>query len=114
MAALGSFADWVGELDRRVLGVLGAMVAAFLLMSAVQGRPPADTSLRSEVVAVAPVDAQLGEYTVVAQPGDTYWAIASSLIQGADVRPIVEQLVARNGGADLMAGQQVIIPGDLH
>lgn len=57
---------------------------------------------------VAPVaDAEV----VVVQPGDTLWSIARRLDPGGDVRPLVDRLVAANGGTALQPGQQLVVPG---
>ena len=48
--------------------------------------------------------------TVVAEPGDTLWAIARQVEPYGDPRPLVDRLVELNGGADLVAGQVVRVP----
>ena len=50
-----------------------------------------------------------GSFYVV-QPGDTLWSIARRLQPEGDVRPLVDQLVDLNGGADLAVGQRLPIP----
>ncbi len=62
------------------------------------GRPP---------VTAAPSGAALRH---AVQPGDTLWSIAVALRPGADPRPLVDQLVALNGGTELQAGGTVLIP----
>jgi nucleoid-associated protein YgaU len=47
--------------------------------------------------------------TVVAQPGDTLWAIARRVMPEGNINPLVAQLVALNG-ATITVGQQVRIP----
>lgn len=56
-----------------------------------------------------PLPAAPGELYRV-QPGDTFWAIALSLDPGADPRPLVDRLVADNGGPRLLAGQEIRLP----
>ncbi len=105
---------WISSLDRRVLTVLGGIVACFVMLSLVQGGPPSAAELdAASVAASAPAQVQLGETSVIAEPGDTYWGIAEGLVPSSEVRNVVEQLVARNGGADLLVGQVVVIPADL-
>jgi len=57
----------------------------------------------------APVPA--GAETVVAQPGDTLWSIAHGLRPAGDVRALVDELEGLNGGADVRAGQTLVLPG---
>ena len=49
----------------------------------------------------------------VVQPGDTLWSIATEVVgvTDAQVRPIVDQLAARTGGAALDVGQRVPLGG---
>jgi hypothetical protein len=46
---------------------------------------------------------------VVVQPGDTVWSIAQELAAGGDVRPLVDAIVAANGGAELAVGQRLTV-----
>lgn len=48
---------------------------------------------------------------VVVQPGDTLWAIARRLQPDGDVRPLVDELAARAGGAGVVAGQRLDLTG---
>ena len=48
--------------------------------------------------------------TYVVQPGDTLWAIAARLEPGSDPRPLVDHLVQLNGGAQVEAGQRLVLP----
>lgn len=52
--------------------------------------------------------------TVVVNPGDTLWSIASDVSQGDDVRDTMDDLVALNDldSVALDAGQQLEIPVD--
>jgi len=47
--------------------------------------------------------------TVIAQPGDTLWAIAKRVAPQANISDLVDQLVRINGDA-IVAGQLVRIP----
>ena len=53
-----------------------------------------------------------GESSVVVQPGDTLWSIASELDGGGDVRALVDDIQALNGlhGAELVPGQTLLLP----
>lgn len=56
----------------------------------------------------AVVDARpVAELSVVVEPGDSVWSIAESLAGGGDVRPVVDAIVAANGGADLVVGDRL-------
>jgi hypothetical protein len=57
----------------------------------------------------APVPA--GGETLLVQPGETLWTIARDLQPSGDVRPLVDEMVALNGGAMLEAGQNLVLPG---
>jgi hypothetical protein len=46
----------------------------------------------------------------VVRPGDTLWAIATTLQPGADVRPLVDRLSAEVGGATIYPGERVPVP----
>jgi Tfp pilus assembly protein FimV len=47
---------------------------------------------------------------VTAQPGDTLWSIAQAHRGDVSVDRYVDKLVDLNGGASIMAGQQVVLP----
>jgi hypothetical protein len=51
----------------------------------------------------------VAERSVVVEPGDTVWSIAQSLAGDGDVRPVVDAIVAANGGADLRAGDRLVV-----
>lgn len=44
---------------------------------------------------------------VVAQPGDSYWSLATRLHEGGDLRSTVDALVAANGGRGLQPGDRI-------
>lgn len=44
---------------------------------------------------------------VAAQPGDTYWSLATRLDAGGDIRSTVDSLVRANGGRELQAGDRL-------
>jgi nucleoid-associated protein YgaU len=47
----------------------------------------------------------------VVQPGDTWWDLAARVDPTADPRPIVDALVAANGGGVLEVGRRILLPG---
>jgi nucleoid-associated protein YgaU len=53
-----------------------------------------------------------GESSVVVQPGDTLWSIASAVDGGGDVRAVIDEIQALNGlrGAALVPGQTLVLP----
>ena len=85
---------------RRRLAVLGlALVLVALASVAVQllvGGRAADTPARP-----------VARVSVVVSPGDTVWSIATDLAPTADPRPVVDAIVAANGGSSLVPGQRL-------
>jgi Tfp pilus assembly protein FimV len=59
----------------------------------------------------APADVGHRSPTYVVRPGDTLWSIARRLQPDGDVRPLVDRLAARNGGASLRVGQRLDLDG---
>ena len=45
--------------------------------------------------------------SVVVAPGDSVWSIASELAPTSDPRPVVDAIVAANGGSSLVPGQRL-------
>ena len=72
--------------------------------SATAGTTPGDGAM------VAPVPTALVTRTVV--PGDTLWAIASSVDPGADPRPMVDRIMRLNGltSGDVAVGRHLVVP----
>ena len=102
---------------RRVLAMLVVLVTVVALVllataavarlaggapSAAGGLPPTSAAASSAAGVAAP--------TVVVQPGDTLWSIAAEVAPDADVRLTVDQLVALNGGAPIVPGQELVLP----
>jgi len=93
-----------------------AVAVVFGLLLAVrssQGAPPATTWAELGDDSRAPVQALAGpgDQLVVAEPGDTYWSVATELAPGADPRPIVDALIAANGGTNRIdIGQRIVVP----
>ena len=86
----------VTRLGRRLLVVLGTVLLASggLAVAARGGAPPADT-------------------TVVVQPGDTLWSIATAHYPGDDVRVRVQDIEQANGlhSPIIEVGQTLTLPG---
>lgn len=80
------------------LALGGLAVLAVVSFRAVQGPSAAVTTLESG-----------GTLTVVVEPGDTYWSLASELSPGRDPRPLVAELRRQVGTPALQAGQVVIL-----
>jgi nucleoid-associated protein YgaU len=53
-----------------------------------------------------------GGTSVVVEPGDTLWSIASSLDGDSDVRTLIDEIQELNGldGVDLVPGQRLQLP----
>lgn len=101
-----------------VAGIAVAVAVVLGLLLAVrisQGGPPATSW--AELTADSRVSAQAlagpGDLIRVAQPGDTFWALAVELAPDRDPRPVVDLLVSVNGGASIDVGQRLIIPAEL-
>lgn len=98
---------------RRRLAVIGALlvllalasVGAHTLVDRAAGAAADVGGRRAEPVASVAV-------AVVVRPGDTAWSIADRLAGGVDPRPLVDAIVAANGGPALVAGQrlEVVLP----
>jgi nucleoid-associated protein YgaU len=95
----------VATYQRRRLVVL---VAAILLLGVVIAGvigATGTTAQADQAVAGQSVEPR----TVVAQPGDTLWAIAKRVAPQTNISDLVDQLVRMNGDA-IVAGQLVRIP----
>ncbi len=98
---------------RRRLAVLLAAIATFLVGPMAASRAVAafrdvPASVPERRPAPATPSVETGGYVV--QPGDTLWSIARRLQPEGDVRALVHQLVAVNGGAALGVGQRLVLP----
>jgi len=87
-----------------VVAMAGLQAALRPLTGAVSGDRPLSGPDRS-----APATA--GEETLLVQPGDTLWTIARDLRPTGDLRAVVDDLAALNGGASLEVGQTIVLPG---
>jgi hypothetical protein len=109
----------VGPVRVVIAGVVTALVVALalvgvaaLLGAGAAASGPAPTA-NGEVTgaAVAPSAPVTGAGEVVVRPGDTLWSIASGLRPDGDVRPLVDELAERAGGATLVPGQRIDVTG---
>jgi LysM repeat protein len=94
-----------GVYARRRLAAVGLLVAILALaVTAVVGATgsPAEADLTVAGAAMEP------QY-IIAQPGDTLWAIAQRIAPLANTADLVDELVRLNGD-QIAAGQQVRIP----
>lgn len=81
------------------------VVLAWAVVGALAGPSSSPTSaVASRAAAVA------APATVVVQPGDTLWSIAAAVAPGSDVRVTVDRLIALNGAAAIVVGQQLEVP----
>ena len=89
---------------RRLAAALTALVllavSIFGLVSVFGGSAPAGQSTSSQ--ASMP-------HVVIAQPGDTLWAIARRIAPVGSITKLVDQLVVMNGD-EIVAGQEVRLP----
>ena len=86
-----------------VVAMAGARAVLRPLAGLDGGRPLSATDGSTPVTA--------GHETQLVQPGETLWDIARDLQPTGDVRALVDELAALNGGASLAAGQTVRLPG---
>ncbi len=106
-----------GPLLVLVGGVVLALVVALAALGAVQllgadaaASGPASTAQPPTPVGVG-ASTSPAPAVVVVQPGDTLWAIARRLQPTGDVRPLVDRLAERAGGAAVAAGQRIDLSG---
>ncbi len=100
-------------LRRRVVALVALAVVAALAWLALSAAWLAVAPARPSPSgpAAAPVPAS-GATVHLVEPGDTLWSIAGDLHPSGDPRPVVDELVARNGGsAHLEVGQALDVTG---
>ena len=100
-----SSAPSVATYQRRRLVVLVAAMLVFGVVIAGVIGATGTTAQADQAVAGQSIEPR----TVIAQPGDTLWAIAKRVAPQANVSDLVDQLVRINGDA-IVAGQVVRIP----
>ena len=89
---------------RRLVVLVAAMLMLGVVIAGVIG-VTGTTAQADQAVAGQSVEPR----TVVAQPGDTLWAIAQRVAPQANISDLVDELVRMNGDA-IVAGQLVRIP----
>jgi hypothetical protein len=110
--------DHTVYLRRRLLALLLGITAAVLgglmvqkLATAIPAMPTAPVERQIDPASfVADLSGEGGASLYVAQPGDSMWSIATSLVPYGETAKFVDQLVALNGGATLSVGQRVVLP----
>lgn len=85
---------------RRLVALVLAAVLVLLVAQAAVRAVGASASAGS-APAVATV--------LVAETGDSYWSLAGDLHRGGDLRSTVDELVRANGGAELQAGDRIVL-----
>jgi nucleoid-associated protein YgaU len=96
---------------RRLMVLLAAVTAALLLVLAASRAAATFRDVPASVPERRPAPALSNAASAyVVQPGDTLWSIARKMQPHGDVRPLVDELVHRNGGTDLAVGQRLAIP----
>jgi hypothetical protein len=99
-----------------VAAVVLAMVVLSVLLAAaaaarIAGGEPLSAAGSSPTSAAATRAAEVAApATAVVQPGDTLWTIAAAVAPDVDVRITVDQLVALNGSAPIVVGQELVLP----
>ncbi|MGV1003727.1 MAG: LysM peptidoglycan-binding domain-containing protein [Candidatus Nanopelagicales bacterium] len=83
----------------------GVLVAASLGLAATRLAETADAR-------PVPAAELMDTVSVVVQPGDSLWAIASRLNQSSDPREVVQEIRARNGLTSnrIMPGEVLVVP----
>lgn len=98
---------------RQVVALILAVALVVVAMTGIRAvlRPLAGADDGRPLSAIAGSDpVAAGDETLLVQPGQTLWDIARDLQPTGDLRPLVDELAARNGGATLEAGQTINLP----
>ncbi len=102
----------VGGLTTAAAVVAVVIVALLVGVRLSQGGPPAEFVVNGGEQ-VAESTAAPGDLVVVAGPGDSLWSLAGEYAAGQDRREAVAAMVEANGGAAIVVGQAIVIPGQL-
>ena len=92
---------------RRLVVLVASMLILGVVIAGVIG--VTGTTAQADQADQAVTGQSVEPRTVVAQPGDTLWAIAQRVAPQANISDLVDQLVRMNGDA-IVAGQLVRIP----
>jgi hypothetical protein len=90
------------------------LIAAVVLLGLASAGVGTITDGRSAPTAPAapsPATSPLSDESYVVRTGDTLWTIARRLQPTGDVRPLVDRLADRAGGAGLQPGQRIDLDG---
>ena len=91
--------------------VVGLTLLAITAVTRIAGGSPSPAAGElSPTSAAAASAAGVAAPTVVVQPGDTLWSIAAAAAPGVDVRITVDRIVALNGSAPIVVGQELELP----
>jgi Tfp pilus assembly protein FimV len=93
-----------------VVVALAATGALFVLGADAAAPGPASPTVATDPVGAGPSTTPASTVVVV-QRGDTLWGIARRLQPSGDVRPLVDALADRAGGASLSVGQRLDVTG---
>jgi hypothetical protein len=99
---------------RRVVALVLAVAVVVVALAGARAvlRPLAGASGARPLSATErPVPVPAGASTQVVAPGETLWDVARERQPTGDVRPVVDELAALNGGPALQAGQVLVLPG---
>jgi LysM repeat protein len=94
---------------RRRRSVVGITLAVFVALGVVAAHDVLAGSGGVPASAAASQPA-LAQETVVAQPGDSLWSIASEHHGAANLRDYLDTLVDINGGPTIQLGQTIVLP----
>jgi hypothetical protein len=98
---------------RRLVALVSAMVLLAVAVAAaltVAGRLGGGGASTAPAAPTAIAVGARPAATYVVQPGDTVWSVARRMQPDGDIRPLVDEIVARNGGAALVVGQLLALP----
>lgn len=99
----------VGLTSRAAISAALAVLVVLVVIAAAsvsQGR----RAVASPTSPGVPAAATAGPVVAVVEPGDTLWSIARELQPRGDIRPLVDRLVAANGSAVIVPGQELRLP----
>ena len=100
-----------------LLGIAAVVLGGIMVQKLAEAMPPVPPVPRVDVerrvdpaTLVDDAADRLGPGLYVAQPGDSMWSIATSMVPYGQTADFVDRLVALNGSASLSIGQRVVLP----